>query len=145
MYHFRSEAFHHQDTKAQRILGDLVSWWWIQKRRFSSLTGIIQAGLNVLQAFPSRQLGIRQTREMVEGGEALTPILPSIAANTDLEIMPGKKLKELSEDSFAGIHGCAPKCRRIPSTSIPIEKRIFCQRACEINNTIDAGSNFTRQ
>jgi predicted nucleic acid-binding protein len=40
MYRFRSEAFHHQDTKTQRILGDLVSWWWIQKRRFSSLTGI---------------------------------------------------------------------------------------------------------
>jgi hypothetical protein len=24
MYHFHSEAFHHQDTKAQRILGVLV-------------------------------------------------------------------------------------------------------------------------
>jgi hypothetical protein len=30
-------------TKTQRILGDLVSWWWIQKRRFSSLTGIFSS------------------------------------------------------------------------------------------------------
>lgn len=40
MHHFLSEAFHRQDTEAQRVIGDLVSWWWIQERRFSSLTGI---------------------------------------------------------------------------------------------------------
>jgi hypothetical protein len=94
----------------------------------------IQAGLNVPQAFPSRQLGVSQTKELIEGGEGFNPMLPSMLAITDIEIVPGEKLKQLPEDGFAGIHGYPSKYRRVPSTRIQIENGIYCKRAFEINN-----------
>jgi hypothetical protein len=94
----------------------------------------IQAGLNVPQTLPSRQLGVCQAKELIESGKAFYPMFPPIPANTDIEIVPGEKLKQLPEDTFAGIHGYPPKCRRVPSTRIQIENGICCQRAWEINN-----------
>lgn len=60
----------------------------------------IQAGFDVPQTCAPRQLGVRQTKELIECGEGFYPVLPSISANADIEFVPREKLKQLPEDRF---------------------------------------------
>jgi hypothetical protein len=48
--------------------------------------------------------------------------------------MPGEKLKQLSENVFAGIHGYPPKVlERVPPVEIQIENEKLCQRTLKIH------------
>jgi hypothetical protein len=89
----------------------------------------IQACFNVPEALPSRQLGICQTKELIEGGKSFDPVLSSVPANTKLEIVPGEKLKQLPENGFTEIHRYPPKIPgRVSSAEIQIENEKLCQR-----------------
>jgi len=89
----------------------------------------IQACFNVPQAFASGDLGVCQTKKLIERGKGFGPMLPSISTNTEVKVMPGKKLKQLPENVFAGIHGYPPKVlERVPPVEIQIENEKLCQR-----------------
>jgi hypothetical protein len=76
----------------------------------------IQACFNVPQTFAPRKLGVCQTKELIERGKGFGPMLPSIATNAEIKVMPGEKLKQLPENVFAEIHGYPPKVLgRVPS------------------------------
>jgi hypothetical protein len=89
----------------------------------------IQACFNVPQTFASRNLGVSQTKELIERGKGFGPMLPSISTNAKIKVMPGEKLKQLPENVFAGIHGYPPKVlERVPPVEIEIENEKLCQR-----------------
>jgi hypothetical protein len=52
-------------------------------------------------------LGISQAKELVKRGKPLDPIFSTIPANTDIEFMSRKILKQLPEDSLTRVH-CYP-------------------------------------
>jgi hypothetical protein len=75
----------------------------------------IQARFNVPQTFATRNLGVCQTKELIEGGKGFGPMFASISTNAKIKVMPGEKLKQLPENVLAGIHGHPPKVlERIP-------------------------------
>jgi hypothetical protein len=56
-------------------------------------------------------------------------MLPSISTNAEIKVMPGKKLKQLPENVFAGIHGYPPEVPgRVSLAEIQIENEKLCQR-----------------
>jgi hypothetical protein len=89
----------------------------------------IQACFNIPQTFASRNLGICQTKELIERSKGFDPMLPSISANAKIIVMPGEKLKQLPENAFARIHRYPPKVPgRVPPVEIQIENENLCQR-----------------
>jgi hypothetical protein len=56
--------------------------------------------------------GVCQTEKLIKSREGFYPVLSSIPANTETELMPGQKLKQMPENSFSGIHGHPPKVER---------------------------------
>jgi hypothetical protein len=94
----------------------------------------IQACFNVPQTFASRNLGVSQTKELIERGKGFGPMLPSISTNAKIKVMPGEKLKQLPENVFSGIHGYPPKVlERVPPVEIQIENEKLCQRTIKIH------------
>ena len=52
----------------------------------------IQACFNVPQTFASRNLGVRQTKKLIERGKGFGPMLPSISMNAEIKVMPGESI-----------------------------------------------------
>jgi len=93
----------------------------------------VQAGFDIPQTFTTRQLGICQAEQLVESGKALGSVLSAIPANADVELMPREKLKQLSKDGLASVHGHPPELpeRYHPESRgrIQIEKRIIVAKS----------------
>jgi hypothetical protein len=82
----------------------------------------IQARFNISEALATRNLSIGQTKELVERSKGFDPMLSPMSADTEAEIMPRKKLKQLPENGFAGIHGYPPIVPgKVSSIGIQIE------------------------
>jgi hypothetical protein len=68
-----------------------------------------QACFYVPQAFPIGDLGKRHAVILVETGELLDLVVAVVAIHTLTENMQRKKLHDLRENNFSGIHFQAPK------------------------------------
>ena len=64
-----------------------------------------QAGLDVAQTLPERQLREGHAEELVETGKTQDLVVAPIVADALAEIVEGKKFEQLREDGFAVVHG----------------------------------------
>ena len=94
----------------------------------------IQACFNVPQTFAPRNLGVCQTKEMIERGKGFGLMFASISTNAEIKVMPGEKLKQLPENVFARVHGYPPNVmERVPPVEIQIENEKLCQRTIKFH------------
>ncbi len=67
-----------------------------------------QAGLNISQALPERELGKGQAEELIPAGEGLDLVLALVPLHADAELVRGDAVHQLGEDRPATVHGPAP-------------------------------------
>jgi hypothetical protein len=64
----------------------------------------VEARLNITQAFAVSELSEAHRQKLVPTGKALLLMIAMIPAYTLLELVPGKMLHELRENSLAKVH-----------------------------------------
>ena len=64
-----------------------------------------QAGLDVAQTLPERQLRKGHAEKLIEAGELLDLVLSPVPADSLSEVVHGDMLEQLREDGFAVVHG----------------------------------------
>jgi hypothetical protein len=71
-----------------------------------------EAGLDIPQALPERELGERQAEELIPAGEGLDLVVTVVPLHTDAELVGGHEVHQLGKDRPATVHGPPPLAQR---------------------------------
>ena len=68
-------------------------------------SGRVQAGDDVAEALAERELGEGKCEELIAAGEAAGPVMPAVASDAVVEVVPRQVVHQLGKHEVAGEHG----------------------------------------
>jgi hypothetical protein len=97
----------HRIRVRQRVAGNAAANTHVIELR----TRRTQTSFDVAQALPVGQLGESHAQKLVPAGETLKFVVAIVALHAETKILRGKKVHQLREDRFAGIHTPPPAAK----------------------------------
>jgi hypothetical protein len=61
----------------------------------------VQAGIDLSKTFPTRNLSVREAKELIECGKFLYPVFSPIPVDAYIEVVTWEKLEQLPENGMA--------------------------------------------